>query len=296
MNPTQSNTCALVVTYQPDDDCFGRLDRLLAQFPLVIVVDNASTNNFKNLIDSLNGRSKVLLVRNDCNFGMGKALNLGLAYAKNRGFHYCATFDQDTAVFPELLKILLAVYQRQGQELALVGANYWNAHKGRNFLECADAGLDASVERKTLITSGTLMPLAMIDKIGGFREDYFIDSVDHEFCLRARSYGYLLFMTCRPLMSQNIGSEKIGSSLFSHLMSFDHSPARKYYIARNVVVTMKTYCLGEPLWVLRQAMRLCQDFLSILLFEKRKISKIVAFGKGIWHGIAGRLGPIEKTK
>lgn len=67
----------------------------------------------------------------------------------------------------------------------LIGGNYWNTHAQRHFLHARRALLFR--ERKTLITSGMLIPLSLFGKIGMFREDYFIDSVDHEFCLRARA-------------------------------------------------------------------------------------------------------------
>ena len=176
----------------------------------------------------------------------------------------------------------------------MVGSNYWDVHRGRNFVRCAEKG-SVYRERKTLITSGTLAPLSLFQNIGLFREDYFIDSVDHEFSLRARAHGYRLLISCRPLMQHSIGAGVGHTSQLRQFLSFNHSPARKYFIARNTVATATAYFLQEPAWALRQGWRLVSDLASILLFEREKRKKAKAFLVGVMHGIAGKMGPIEKT-
>jgi rhamnosyltransferase len=290
--PSLHNTCAVIVTYHPDEDFYARLERVRSQFPLVIIVDNGSAS-----VAMLRNRVRlphVHLITNQANLGIAAALNQGVNLALQEGFEWVVTLDQDTMLAADMLATLLDVYQKSGGGNVLIGSNYWNAHKGCNFIQCGDteAGFQ---ERKTLITSGTLVPLSLFRTIGFFREDYFIDSVDHEFCLRARTHGCRILISCRPVMWHNIGEHVENAGLLRQFMSFNHPPARKYFIARNTIATVKLYFFQEPMWSMRQGWRLLSDLASILLFENEKVKKTTAFMVGVVHGMAGKMGPIEKA-
>lgn len=293
--PTRQNTCAVVVTYYPDNGFSARLESLLAQFLKVIIVDNGSQGDAADLLCSESLSPDVLVHRNQTNLGIATALNQGVEIAVQRGFDWLVTLDQDTLIFPEMFETLLEVYGKSGGGNVLIGGNYWDAHKKRNFIQCKKSPQQPFVERKTLITSGTLVPLSLFKAIGFFREDYFIDSVDHEFCLRARKHGFQILISCLPVMRHSIGVHVENAGWLRRFLSFNHSPVRKYFIARNTVVTVKEYMLQEPTWSLRQAWRLLSDFASILIFESEKLEKATAFMVGIVHGVAGKMGPIEET-
>lgn len=296
--PALENACAVVVTYNPDEEFSVRVQQVLAQFPRVFIVDNGSAAVARDMLASLAAEvpdGKVALLLNDANLGIAQALNQGVSRALQEGFVWGVTLDQDTLVYPDMLETLIAVYADCGFERALVGGNYRNVNKQKNFIECRSDG-ERYRECKTLITAGTLIPLALAESIGGFRSDYFIDSVDHEFCLRARANGFRVVISCKPVMSQSIGSGVVAGSLFSRFASFNHSPVRKYYIARNTLVTARNYLFREPAWALRQMWRLLSDFASILLFEAGKFEKTKAFLRGLLHGVIGRMGPMENMR
>lgn len=294
IKPTPQNTCAIIVTYQPDEDFPTRLKRVLAQFPLVIIVDNSSRSTAAEMLQKQTEQPQVLLTVNQSNLGIATALNQGVDLASTQGFEWIVTLDQDTLVSSDLLETLLDVYIKSGGGSVMIGSNYWDAHRKRDFIQCADAET-TFLERKTLITSGTLIPLSLFKKIGFFREDYFIDSVDHEFCLRARANGCKILISCHSIMSQSIGAHVENPSRLRQFMSFNHSAVRKYFIARNTVATAQSYFIQEPMWSMRQGWRLLSDFASIILFEHEKLKKAKAFMIGVAHGIAGKMGPIEKT-
>lgn len=293
--PTALSTCAIVVTYNPDVEFGVRVGQVSAQFPRVIIIDNGSeTESCKTLLKLVDD-SKLKIVCNPTNLGIAEALNQGIAQALLEGFDWGVTLDQDTQVFPDLLETLIDVHTRTRLESVIVGGNYRNINKQKNFIDC-DAGTKPFRDCKTLITAGTLIPLRMARRIGGFRADYFIDSVDHEFCLRARANGFRIVISCKPVMSQNIGSGIVNASVFSRFASFNHAPVRKYYIARNTLVTARDYFFREPVWACRQVWRLLSDFASIILFENGKRRKIKAFMMGIAHGLVRKMGPIEPER
>ncbi len=293
--PTPKNTCAIVITYNPDTEFKLRVQQVLAQFARVFIVDNGSANDARAMLSTVAEDGKVCLLSNAANLGIAQALNQGMSRALQEGFVWAVTLDQDTLVFADMLETLIAVHADCGLEQVLVGGNYLNVNKQRNFIDCK-RDRERYRERKTLITAGTLIPLDMATRIGGFRSDYFIDSVDHEFCLRARANGFKVIISCKPVMSQSIGSGIVAGSMLSRFASFNHSPVRKYYIARNTLVTARDYFFDEPAWALRQMWRLLSDFISILLFEKGKFTKARAFLLGIIHGLGTKMGPMNTNQ
>jgi len=254
---------------------------------------DASVAEAQSMLRTIALDPKVQLVFNPENLGIAEALNQGLARAVEVGFSWCVTLDQDTVVFDDLLEVLISVHSDCGHEKVLIGGNYLNVNKQKNFIDCK-GDLKGFRKRKTLITSGTLVPVHAALKMGGFRSDYFIDSVDHEFCLRARANGFKVIISCKPVMSQSIGSRIEATSWLSQFASFNHSPVRKYYIARNTVVTARDYCFREPAWAARQVWRLVSDFASIWLFESEKFIKTKSFMMGILHGLIGKMGPLTR--
>lgn len=287
--PDIRNTCAIVITFNPDAGFPERLAKILDQFGRVLLVDNASSGESKAMLVESTGVPRLQVQWNAANGGIASALNQGVALAERAGFEWAVTFDQDTVVYPRLLQTLLEVACRHDRRAVLVGANYRDVHRGRNAGHCSAPG-QIEMKRTTLITSGTLLPLRFTTAIGGFREDYFIDSVDHEFCLRASTNHCDVVMTCAQLMEHRIGTPGAGSSFFRHLSS-NHPPRRKYFIARNAVATMRSYLLRAPAWSVCQGFRLLAEFGSIVLYEQQKRQKTVAFVRGLWHGLAGRTGP-----
>ena len=293
MSPSFHNTCAIIVAYCPDAHFPDRLEKVVAQFSLTIIVDNASSDPSAKMLRILSATPNVVLLTNTSNLGIAAALNQGLMLALERDFEWGLTLDQDTLVYPDLRDTLSTIYVNNDMGDIIAGGNYWNVHRRKNFISCSPG--KAAVERTTLITSGTLLSIALVKRIGGFREDYFIDSVDHEFCLRARAHGCRILMCCKPVMSQSIGVAKEQNGWISGLASFNHSPFRKYFIARNATATIKSYFFREPAWAVRQVCRLVFDFASILLLEHDKGKKVQAFLVGLAHGVIGKMGAIESA-
>jgi rhamnosyltransferase len=74
--------------------------------------------------------------------------------------------------------------------------------------------------------------LKAYDAIGAFSEDYFIDLVDIEWCLRARHKGFELLVTPRAMLRQSIGRQTkrlLGRAVFVH------APARNFTLIRNSI-------------------------------------------------------------
>jgi len=284
--------CAVVVTYFPDVEFNARLQLLLPQVAKVVVIDNTPEESAAaRLKKTFQEMPKVLLIENRINAGISIALNQGLEYASKEGYEWILTLDQDTQCHPDMVDTLLKVSKACKPEPMVVGGNYLDPQNNRTKVRTGEDG--DFLEQKTVITSGSLVDVRLAKAIGGFREDYFIDQVDHEFCLRARAHGYKVVISCKPVMTHSVGRSGGVRLPFLGVLP-NHPPLRKYYIARNSVVTIAQYWRREPAWCLRRLVRLVFGLGYMAVLEENRSAKVRAFIAGIADGMFHRLGPCRR--
>ena len=191
-----------------------------------------------------------------------------------------------------MVQELLAVQRAypNTSELAVIGSGFRDVNK-----ESPEETPDPSTpweEVHNVITSGSLIPLAVFTTVGPFREEFFIDHVDLDYCSRARAKGFRIIKTRKQLMSHAIGAYTQHGWLWKKRWMSNHSPDRRYYFARNDTVMLRDYGnYPMGLWRLksfRRCFRLCK---RIALYEQMKGPKIVAVAQGWWDGIRGHMGP-----
>lgn len=288
---SKTNVCAIVVTYFPDEGLFDRLTNIVPQVSALIVVDN--TPSEARLRPARLPRAhdtEVLLIENSENLGVGEALNQGLRQALAWNCDWLLTLDQDSRCYSNMVKTLLNASASHTPRPAIVGSNYLDLRNGST--KVSPHGLSACIEQETVITSGSLVDVQVADKVGGFRADYFIDQLDHEFCLRLRANGYCVVMCREPVMEHSVGKD--GGAWLPWLGRLPyHEPLRKYYIARNSLVTIKNYWRQEPGWCLRRALRLLLGLLLMSTLESERRSKAKAFAIGVKHAICRRMGQLR---
>jgi rhamnosyltransferase len=151
------------------------------------------------------------------------------------------------------------------ERLALVGSNFRDSNEraserapGTAARQPPDEPSDDRWEDvDCVITSGTLLPLAAHSAIGPFREEFFIDYVDEEYCLRARAKGYRVIRSRKQIMQHTIGAPTVHKTLWIRKWTSNHTPDRRY----------------------------------IALYERTKTRKIAAVMQGWWDGVRGNMGP-----
>lgn len=286
--PSSTNVCAVVVAYYPDEEFEARLQTILPQVARLVVVDNTpkAIALSPNIVAVWGER--LHCIANHANRGVAAALNQGLEYALQQGLPWLLTLDQDTQCYPDMVGILGGTYESSQPRPAVVGSNYFDPLNRRLKVPADDEA--ESLEQKTVITSGSLVNACVAGLVNGFREDYFIDQLDHEFCLRVRAHGYRVVISRRPAMVHSVG--RPGGVRLPFLGRLpNHPPVRKYYIARNTVVTVAEYWRKEPAWCLRRLTRLLLGLGEMALMEEEGLRKVCAFVGGIADGLKGRMGP-----
>lgn len=286
--PSVANVCAVVVAYYPDVDFAARLGRILPQVAMLVMVDNTPEPVGLSADFMSQWHERLHCITNVGNQGIAAALNQGLAYATQMVYPWILTLDQDTLCYPDMVDILGSVYELSSPAATVIGSNYYDPQNGRAKI-CANSILGWR-DQTTVITSGCLVNTAVAWKIGGFREDFFIDQVDHEFCLRMRSHGYRVVITTKPTMTHSVGQTG-GVRLPLLGVLPNHPPLRKYYIARNTIVTVAAYWRSEPDWCIRRMVRLFLGLIEMATLEDERESKVRAFVAGVIDGVRSQMGP-----
>lgn len=232
---------AVIVTYNPEEDLLQRQKVSLAgQVDKIIYVDNNSEST--KLIDSFSGDNETV-IRNPINYGLAKAQNQGIECACQYGSDFVLLFDQDSVPPSDFVECLMKCYENQAKihHVALVGPAIRNMLRGsaENERGVIFKGMTIKkipVENATEVTyciaSGSLIPMTALKEVGLMKEELFIDGLDIEWCLRARSNGYKIYQTNNTYLDHCLGD---GST--DRIKS--HSPIREYYIMRNSVWMIK---------------------------------------------------------
>lgn len=297
-----SSICAVVVTYHPD---LGELENLFSalagQVTVTVIVDNGSSKDCVNWIEAHQQENIVFLPLSD-NLGVAEAHNHAILWAQKNNITHVVLFDQDSLPFPDMIEQLLAsevkLLQR-GERVAAVGPQYHdprhpkpapffrfaglksiriNCKKGENELHQVDF----------LITSGMLIRLSALDAIGMMDASLFIDYVDVEWCLRARSMEYNCFGVCAAKMSHTLGDRVFSWRSGKRIIPV-HSPLRNYYLIRNALLLYKRNYISL-VWILSDAYRLVLKYGLFSLLIPPRFSNFRMMTLGLWHGIRGISG------
>lgn len=293
---------AIVVTYQPDLVELTRLlDAIRHQVQRTIIVDNGSTIDVRGFLAGRNDRW-IHYLSLGSNHGVAVAQNVGIAWAREQGASFVILFDQDSIPEPDMVALLYRTYQLrtdEGFRVAAVGPRYvddrnparasFSRMSGMRILTEDCAAHKEGILADFVISSGSLISLEALSHIGYMNEALFIDQIDIEWGLRAKSLGYQSFGAHDAVMTHSLGETPLvilGRKLLNH------SPVRHYYIIRNAIWLMsRSYTpLGWRLYLARMI------FVRYLLYPLWVAPRFVYFTmmtKGLWHGLLGRMGKLE---
>jgi len=293
---------AIVVTYQPDLVELARLlDAIRHQVPLTIIVDNGSSINMKQFLADRNDTGIHCLCLGN-NHGVAAAQNVGIAWAREQGSSFVILFDQDSIPESRMVALLYRTYQRrtdEGFRVAAVGPRYVDDRNRARASFSRLSGMRILTEDSTthkdgiladfVISSGSLISLEALSHIGDMNEALFIDQIDIEWGLRAKSLGYQSFGAYDAVMTHSLGETPLcilGRKLLNH------SPLRHYYIVRNAIWLMsRSY---TPLgWRLYFARMILIRYLLYPLWVAPRFTYLNMMTKGLWHGLIGRMGRLE---
>lgn len=310
------NVAAVVVHFHPSEQDWENTHSL-SQFIPVLIIDNtasnqcqrsdiyASSNSDANKVEILspnNANSYPLMrIRNGTNKGVAKALNQGIEYWQLHKVNWCFLFDQDSKIssdfVKQMLKPILSSKPWQMEKIAAWVPRYYATN-----LQSYGAAIQVhkwrvkrlsveNIENKAIllngmpisyaISSGSLINMKAIDKIGMHDESLFIDFVDIEWGLRANAKGYGVRMNTEVTLTHELGGEPLtafGKKIVSH------SPLRHYYYFRNLCHLLKMPHIPS-IWKLTELMKLPLRFGVYGIFSKHPKRQVQAMLSGLKDGL-----------
>ena len=286
-----AKVCGVVVTYFPPDGMASRLAKMAKHVDTLIVVDNSASNTVSSLLVPAVAQLGVHLILNPENLGIATALNQGVDFARANGAVWAVFFDQDSEPNNEFRSELDRIWSNydDGKPLGIVGCNHFLSGSPKSRYPTKSPDGKNYIQITSVITSGSAYAMTMLTRLGPFKDEYFIDCVDTEYCWRARTNGYAVCITTKPLVTHTIGAPTSRRLFGRTVTTWNHSPLRRYFIGRNNILMIREYFYrlpGDSIdllgYVLKTAMKIC-------VAEREKRKKLSYLLLGIWHGILRRM-------
>ena len=287
---------AVVVTFGCD---WGRLavqfERLLRQVDRIVWVDNGSGGDLQPWLRQwpADRVHPLWLAQNQ---GIGYAQNRGIEWALEQDATHVLLMDHDSLPAPDMVGLLMAAL-RDHPDAAAVGPRYADPRRQSDrtpffrmegwslrWLDCHDPARVWEVDH--VIASGCLMPAPALRQVGLLQEDYFIDWVDVEWCLRAREQGLKIYGVCAATLEHRLG-DQVARVLGREVPL--HAPWRHYYQSRNVVLMLRSTRANVPT-KLHHAVQQLKRLVVFSVFVPGRGKYFKMWMKGLLHGMLGRRG------
>jgi rhamnopyranosyl-N-acetylglucosaminyl-diphospho-decaprenol beta-1,3/1,4-galactofuranosyltransferase len=249
--PPSESVAVVVVTFNRADLLSRVLDGLAAQThlpDLVIVVDNASSDHTRAVLDAAPAGLVLERVHLDDNTGGAGGFHTGVRTAYERGVDRIWLIDDDVVPAPDCLAVLMGVEEacltsvREDLSGKLVekAATRFDldnplAIKPKTGMVETDFGTRAAmperVEVENVAFEGFLVRRAVVTAIGLPDPAYFIFYDDVDYALRARRAGYRIWAVRDAVLVRQLDFDQ----------QHDLAGWKGYYMYRNLFVVHRRY-------------------------------------------------------
>lgn len=282
---------AVITTYNSYTSIEQTILAVANQVRKVLIVDNGSGPDTLEAIRTAikhNQLQNCELLPQPRNLGIGAAINIGARSALAAGAKYILTLDDDTETSPGAVAELARCFaEHECQHVGIVWA-HWTKEITYSRAGRQDEFGPRSAER--VPSSGCMIRREVFESVGMFREDYFLDFTNYEYCERVTHAGWKLLICPTASVFQRPG-DQVARKFFGRIVIVNNYPAeRVFFLCRNGFVLY--------LWERRSGRQLRQHcravaaiFVKSLLYEREKLRKASAIIRGSMQGALGNLGP-----
>lgn len=270
---------ALIVAYYPDERLEKNIkvinsSRLINS---IFIIDNTPDQQ----LNWVNEYNKIEYIHLGANKGIATAQNIGLCKAMESGYDWVLTLDHDTIVSEKLIDKYHEYISSNNTELiGIINSDYYDINS--NTMKYKNT---SPIFVDEVISSGSLINLSIVKKIGAMEDDFFIDQVDNEYCFRLLINGYRIVVLPGKGFEHRLGNISDIKILFIRFKAYNQSPLRTYYRVRNIIWFLRKYNSKDL--KKRKHKELLKDFIRIM-FEKNRFEKYKMFFLGIKDGIKDR--------
>ena len=246
----------------------------------MFITDN-SKNPYTLVRDFFKPSDKVEYIFNNRNLGIAACLNIGAKKAIDRGYSYLLTMDQDSKAAPDMIGKMISAASDL-QNIGIISPFHVNKFETKKIPD------ELFNEELVVQTSGNLLNLNTYRTVGSFKEEFFIDYVDTEYCLRLAQNSFKVIRINNAFLYHNEAdiSERvfINKKIFPH----NHSPIRLYFKTRNRLYLRDLYKDLFPEYFKYEFKLYRNMLIKIILYEKNKMKKMR-------YSILGLLHYLKKT-
>lgn len=162
----------------------------------IIVIDDGSTDNSKEIVRGLSNDIKILTHVNCVNKGQASSLNLGI---QNTQANYIAFLDSDDIWYPEKVKQQVEMFMKNVNIDLIYTNGYVVDESGDTVHELFDKMFIEDNKSESLLLdcyirtpSSVMVKRRIFNKAGLFKE--YLHSLDHDMWIRISEMGSLLFL------------------------------------------------------------------------------------------------------
>lgn len=289
---------SITICYYPDLSALrSQLDHLQSQVNAMLVINNGeSPIGLAELCGEFNASLTIL----GSNKGIAHAQNIGIQQAIHLGAQMVLLMDQDSEPQPNMIGHLVAALSKFPNAAAAGPCTQdMRALTRSYFLTDVDARPRAwvpapgiahqTVEAAYLITSGTLLLVSALADIGLMRDDWFIDHIDTEWCLRARAKGWQMIGVADACLGHRLGDKMTHVWWLRKRQVPHHSALRHYYMFRNTLLLVREPYVAWH-WKRHHLLRLLKLFVFFLAVAPNRATRLRMMLQGLWDGMRGRTG------
>lgn len=272
------NLAGVIILYHPDFDVVIRnIKNYIDDLDFLIVWDNTPLKNNQDQINVLlsDYNKKILYQTEYENKGIAYALNKAFEIARQKEFDFILTMDQDS-IWEKFREYKIEITNNIHSSIAIYAPLIVNVANNK-IIRCNNSNF--------VITSGAIYNITLFQKIGNFRENYFIDEVDNEYCLRTIKNGFKIRIIENSFLYQTFGSP-VESKGFEKYTAH-YSAFRTYYQIRNRMWVWREYSSQLSYNYLLRTILLSglRRFFLIILYEKCKKEKLFTIIKAFKDGL-----------
>lgn len=275
---------SIIVTYNPDILILKKnIDSVISQINRVIIVDNDS-KNYDFIQELINENKNIHLISNSRNYGIATALNQGMKHLKLLGYNWAITLDQDSILEKDAIKNMVHYCRDE------IGIICPKIEYNRQYIQKVNS--QKVEEIKACMTSASLTNIEAWEKVGGFDEEFFIDYVDNDFCMKLRLKEYSILRVNDCILKHNLGEGRNFKIFNKKIYYFKHSPIRCYYIIRNIIIFNRRYRFHIN--YLKETLKVVYLFFYCLCFCEPRIKTFKYLINGVIDGIFKKTGAYNK--
>ena len=279
----QDNLYAVVVWYNPTEEQAHSLLSYLWAVRHIIIVDNSQKNN-NSLLSDIPKENYTYIPLGD-NLGIATALNRGCRTAIDAGAEWILTMDQDSVWDKEQLLYYIDTANKYPniKRVGLFSPRQDYTGHIRHYPTDYE-------EKIAVMTSGCLLSTEGFRATNGFRDEFFIDEVDNEYCMHIHRLGMQVVIVNNALLVHQLGEKRMVRFMGLWRKEYiDHAPFRYYYIVRNNLQLSKLY----PEYKTFNKKRLIKTIKRIVLYDRihkcESLRMCLRGWRDFRNGVFGRL-------